>query len=64
MDFHEPCFTALVLQSSALFPDEEEILVLSGTFFEVAQIQQDENGYIIISLKHVPVNEEVLSTVI
>jgi hypothetical protein len=64
MDFHEPCFTALVLQSSALFPDEEEILVLSGTFFEVAQIQQDENGYIIISLNHVPVDEEVLSTVI
>jgi hypothetical protein len=64
IDFQEQCFTAIDLQSSALFPDEEEILVLSGTFFEVAQIQQDENGYIIISLKHVPVNEEVLSTVI
>jgi hypothetical protein len=62
--FNEKCFTALDLQTFSYFKNEKEVLVLSGTFFEVTQIREVNEGLTIISLKHVPVDKDILSAAI
>jgi hypothetical protein len=62
-EFDKECFTALDVQSFSIYPLEEEVHILPGTFFEVTQIRKDK-GVTIISLKNVPVNNDILSTVI
>jgi hypothetical protein len=63
IDFDEECFTAIDLKSFNIFQNERDVLILSATFFEVTQIRDNED-LTIVSLKHVPVNENVLSAVI
>ena len=63
--FDEPCFTAIDAQRWSEYPHEKEVLILSGTFFQVTNIQEIDNPRMtIIYLKHVPVDEGVLSGVI
>ncbi|CAF0835541.1 unnamed protein product [Adineta steineri] len=64
LEFDKECFTAIDVQSFSVYPGEEEVHVLPGTFFEVTQIRKDSQGITSISLKNVPVNNDVLSTVI
>jgi hypothetical protein len=63
-DFAERCFTAIDIKALSYYSEENEVLILSGTFFEVTQIQEDDNGLITISLKYVPVDKNVLSAII
>ena len=58
--FYEKCFTALDLQTFNRYAKEKDVLVLSGTFFEVTQIQEANEDLTIISLKHVPVDKDIL----
>jgi hypothetical protein len=63
IDFAEQCFTAIDTNSWSEYPDEEEILVLSGTFFEVTQIRETNDGLTIISLKNVAADKKALSAI-
>ncbi|CAF1358130.1 unnamed protein product [Adineta steineri] len=64
IEFAEGCFSAIDAVSFSDFPDEDEVLILSGTFFEVTQIRKDKSDATIISLKNVPVNKAVVLTLI
>jgi hypothetical protein len=64
IDIGEKCFNALDVESLSSFPSEKIVLVLSGTFFEVTQIQENDKGVTFISLKNVPVDKSKLSAII
>ena len=65
MDFTELCFTAISIEQYSEYGCEEEVPVLSETFFEVTQIQEDDStGLIIVSLKNVLANKDALSAII
>lgn len=55
------CSTAIDVSSFSDFPDEEEVLILPGTFFSVTEIIQDDD-MTVISLVNVPVDKSILST--
>jgi hypothetical protein len=61
--FLERCFTAIDAQSFSIFKQEKEVYILSGTFFKVTDIREDNDGFTVISLVNVPVNKDVLSVI-
>jgi hypothetical protein len=64
MDFMtKNCFTTMDIQSVSEYPGEKEVLVLSGTFFQVTDIRKDDNGLTIISLNNIPVDKDVISSI-
>jgi hypothetical protein len=64
IDIGEKCFNALDIGWLTKNPSEETVLVLSGTFFEVTQIKENDEGVTFISLKNVPANKSALSAII
>ncbi|UJR17151.1 hypothetical protein I4U23_004047 [Adineta vaga] len=63
MQFDKQCFTAIDIDLISQFK-EKEVLILSGTFFTVTKIQEDDKGMITISMKNVSVDKNSISTVI
>jgi len=72
-NFSDQCATAIELSPSSnrqlpslsKYPDEEEILIIPGTFFEVTSIKKsslsdDSSDFTIIELKNIPVSREIL----
>jgi hypothetical protein len=55
------CFTALDLSTLSAHCEEKEVLILSGTIFEVTKIQKSHDGFTVVSLNNVPVESSVLS---
>lgn len=58
----KPCFTAIQIDSLSQFPDENEALILTGTFFSVTRIEKRDDNVTVISFVNVPVDESVLLT--
>lgn len=64
MDIEKPCPTALSIMDLSECPDEKEILIIPGTFFEVVSIEETPTRYdcfdIEITLRNIPVSRSVL----
>jgi hypothetical protein len=55
------CFTALDLKKLSAHQEEKEVLILSGTLFEVTDISKSADGFTVISLNNLPVDASILS---
>jgi hypothetical protein len=65
--FPRPCHTVMNLEKRknhlhnlAYFEEEQEAVVLPGTFFEVADISKYEEGFMHVRMINIPVEREVL----
>jgi hypothetical protein len=64
-DFGAPCFTAINVSSLSEFEDQKEVIVLSGSFFKVSSIHDDDKdkNLTIISLENIPADKNALSAI-
>ncbi len=64
LEFPDICYTAIDLnigEPITVYPDEEEVLLLPGTLFEVHAVTNGpEDGWYTIQLKNVPVPHRIL----
>jgi hypothetical protein len=59
LHFTEQCKTAIDTRDISDYPQEEEVLVIPGTFFEVTSIKQSSD-LTIIELKNIPVSHNAI----